>query len=106
MLPVVALMVFGLIQVGLLVNAVTSLNHTVQEAARCSAVNATRCGTSQQTLDFARARFSGALIAPQFTVSDELCGRVVSATAAFDFNLAVRAIAVPLSARACYPAAG
>lgn len=102
-LPVLATMILGSIWIGMLVLSISSLDYSVQTAARCSAVNAQLCDTAAKTVAYAQERYVGPAITPTFTASDEECGHSVVATADFDLAIVPGIKVVPLSVRACYP---
>lgn len=102
-LPVVAMLVIGVISLSMLGSAISGMHFAVQEAARCSAVNAVTCGTPSATVTYARSKFHGAGVAPAFASTGAGCGHTVTATATFELTLALFTIPVPLSAAACYP---
>ncbi len=103
-LPVFVMLVLGVINVSLLTNAVSSMNYAVQEAARCAAVNNVACPNEESITAFARSRYRGPQIDPQFTSENSGCGRTVRATATFELNVAIHVYQVPINATACYPA--
>ena len=102
-LPVMAMLVIGVISLSLLGSAISSMHFAVQEASRCSAVNAVACGSHSATVNYARSKFHGAAVTPAFISTAAGCGHTVTATATFELTLAVFTIPIPLSAAACYP---
>jgi len=102
-LPIFSMMILGAIWVGALTFSVSSLEHAVQSAARCMAVDANTCGTTTATETFAQSRYGGPNISPLFTASTSGCGHTVTAQAAFDLNLVPGLNSVPLTVSACYP---
>ena len=102
-LPVFMLLLMGGLWVGLLSYAVSSLNFTVQSAARCMAVDANTCGSPTDTLTYAQGIYNGPAISPVFTASATGCGHTVSAQANFNIILVPGISTVPLTASACYP---
>lgn len=102
-LPVMAMLVIGVLSLSMLGSAISGMHFAVQEASRCSAVNAVACGTHAATVNYARAKFHGAAVTPAFVSTAAGCGHTVTATATFELNLAISTIQVPLSAAACYP---
>jgi Flp pilus assembly protein TadG len=105
-LPVFGMLLFGAIDASQLIGAISGMHYAVEEAARCSAVNTTLCGSDGATNNYARDRYQGPNIAPAFTTSSTTCGKQVNATATFRLNIAVAVLDVPISAQACYPASG
>ena len=104
-LPVLAAMVLGAIWVGLLVLAISSLDYSVQTAARCAAVNAQLCDTAAKTEAYAKQIYLGPAVSPTFTASTSECGRAVVGEAEFDLTIVPGVKALPISVRACYPSA-
>ena len=102
-LPVMAMLVIGVISLSMLGSAISSMHFAVQEASRCSAVNAVACGSPTATVNYARSKFHGAAVTPVFASTTAGCGHTVTATATFELSLAISTIQVPLSAVACYP---
>lgn len=102
-LPVMAMLLLGSISLSMLGSAISSMHFAVQEASRCSAVNAVACGTHTATVTYAHSKFHGAAVTPTFVSTAAGCGHTVTATANFELNLAVSTIQIPLSAAACYP---
>ena len=105
-LPVFGMLLFGAIDASQLIGAISGMHYAVEEAARCSAVNTTLCGSAGATNTYAQGRYQGPSIAPAFTSTATTCGKQVNATATFHLNIAVAVLEVPLSAQACYPASG
>jgi Flp pilus assembly protein TadG len=102
-LPSFVLLLFGVISTAQLGGAISGLHFAVEEAARCSAVNVTACGTSTTTVSFAQARYHGPAIGAAFTSTTDGCGHTVRATGVFKLELAFTTLNVPLQATACYP---
>lgn len=102
-LPVMAMLVIGVISLSMLGSAISSMHFAVEEASRCSAVNALACGSASATVNYARSKFHGPAVTPAFVSTTTGCGHTVTATATFELFLAVYTIQIPLSATACYP---
>ncbi len=102
-LPMLVMLVMGVINGSLLAAVVSSMNFAVQEAARCSAVNHTTCGASQDTVAFAQARYDGPAAMPAFAADLVACGYRVTASTEFTLNVGIAVYDVPLSAEACFP---
>lgn len=109
-LPLLALMVLGTIYLCFMLYAATSLHYAVEDAARCYAVNRAVCTNDATTQAYALSRYNGpgmspALTAASFAVTTAGCGRQVSVTnAQYRFRTGLTSFAVPISARACFPA--
>lgn len=104
-LPLFAMLVLGVINTSRLAGVISGMHFAVQEAARCSAVNAEVCGSSDATTDYARSRYVGPGVDPEFESTSDGCGHTVRATATFELDVGLKAFEVPLSAEACYPGA-
>jgi Flp pilus assembly protein TadG len=102
LLPFLAL-IFGIIEVSLMMYANQTLQYAAESAARCFSVNAATCGTTGATQAYAATRYSGPNIAPVFVANNTGCGHTVTGTANFQLSAVVVSIAVPLSATACFP---
>ena len=77
------------------------LQHAVERAARCAAVNATLCGTPDLVQAYAVTQgLASSVAAGAYTVTDDnTCGKAVTATKSVRFLTAT----VSLSARSCFP---
>ena len=73
-LPVFLMLAIGVINTSQLVNVVNSMHFAVQEAARCSAVDAITCSSAEATAAYARRRYSGLSVTPRFVATNEGCG--------------------------------
>jgi Flp pilus assembly protein TadG len=104
-LPCFVMLVVGVINVSQLAHAVSSMNFAVEEAARCSAVNETLCGSDTATETFAATKYLGPPISPVFDSTSVGCGHRVTATGTFELNVAVVVYDVPITAEACFPGA-
>jgi Flp pilus assembly protein TadG len=103
--PIFFLIIFGIIEGGLLVWTQLGLQHGAELAARCAGVNKTLCGTSSAIQNYAAQQSYGLNPSPStFSVSAAACGQLVTASYTFRFittywntpNLA-------LTAQACFP---
>jgi len=101
--PVFLLLVIGMMYGCMLLYSMASLHYAVEEGARCASVKATVCTGSATTIAYAQTAFNGAAITPTFTYATPACGKAVTGTANFTFNMGVTSWNVPLSATACYP---
>jgi len=102
-LPLLVMTILGAIWVGLLVFTISSLDHSVQSAARCSAVNEQLCDTAAKTVSYAQNSYVGPAVSPTFTVSTADCGHRVVGEASFDLGILPGVKTIPLSVSACYP---
>lgn len=121
-LPVFLLLVFGLIEMGMLLFTTNQLHWTAEQSARCSSVSincrlngAVNGAVSNSTVgNYAKSIYKG-LAGPTFKYdASGACSRSaanaatntghrVTATANFNMNLGVWAKQVPLAAEACFP---
>jgi Flp pilus assembly protein TadG len=103
--PLYFLLLFAMIEGGLLVWTQIGLQHGAEAAARCASVNTTLCGTSANTQNYAAQNAFGLSIAPSvFTVTSPACGNQVSATYAFGFlSTSFGVSSLTLSAQSCFP---
>ena len=101
-LPVFILLVLGSISAALLVFSISSLNYAVEDAARCAAVNKTLCSNAGDIVEYARDRYAGPPITPEFTYSTAGCGNTVTGTGTFSMDIIPEISKVPLKASACH----
>ena len=103
--PVFFSLVFGLIDLALLMWVQLGLQHATEMAARCASVNKTVCANTASIKNYAATQVFGLTVAPAiFTVSTPACGSQV--TASFDFGLIGGFYGTPvttLNASACFP---
>jgi Flp pilus assembly protein TadG len=100
-------MLFGIVNLGLLLWTQTSLHFAVESAARCASVNTTTCGTSDAITTYALNQYAGESLGGTNPFSYSAaggCGHQVSA--AYTYALAIPlygSYSIPLSAKACFP---
>lgn len=103
--PIFFMVVFGVVEGGLLLWTQVGLQHGVEVAARCASVNSTLCGSPSAIQTYAAQQSFGLNPSPSnFTVTTPACGNQVSAN--FTFPFAAYFPATPplaLSAQACFP---
>ena len=103
--PLFFMILWGIIECGLLLWTQLGLQHGTEMAVRCAAVNKTICGTTPAIQNFAAQQAYGLNPSPStFSVSTAACGTQV--TAAYSFNFIVTYFGVSglsLSAGACFP---
>jgi len=104
-LPILLVMLFGIIEGGKVVWTQQSLQHGAQMAARCAAIDTTKCKTSQQVASFASTAAWG--IDPDtslISVSDQACGSQVMISYPYDFLYEIGAgWTLTLRAASCFP---
>jgi Flp pilus assembly protein TadG len=111
-LPVLLLFLLGVMDVGRLLWAYSTLHRAADSAARCAAIQAPGCATFGATQSFAVAEAWGLIVtASAFTVSNQACGVQVVANYTFGFVIPWLSVvapfgssnSIPLTATACYP---
>ena len=98
-------MMFGIINIGLILWDLGSMQYAVEAAARCASVDATNCGSASAIQTFALTQYYGESLASNpFTYAATGCGHTVTASYTYSLNLPlVTTYSVPLSATACFP---
>src|ERR1700686_4227881 len=77
--PVFFLVLFGIIEAGVLFWTQSTLQFAVEAAARCTVVNTTVCNTTSAIQDYAVSQATGlTLSSSSFSVSSPSCGHQVS----------------------------
>ncbi len=110
-LPLLAGLTIGVMEMLLVLFANTALHFAVDDAARCMSVNTLICTDAASTQVYAASHYTGPPISPVFTAAAARCGdpttgptgSLVSATGQWRINAIVFRMTVPLSARACFP---
>jgi Flp pilus assembly protein TadG len=103
--PVFLMMVFGIIECGLLLWTQLGLQHGVEMAARCASIDAKTCGSTSDIQKYAAQKAYG-LKPPSsiFTVSTPACGSEVGASYPVRFVVSYfGAPSLTLKARSCFP---
>ena len=93
----------GIMEFGRLMWTKSALNYSVQEAARCAAINTGTCGTQDQVRSYAASHSGQTFATSIFTLSAPSCGTQVSATYPFRFIVPLFDYSVTLQASYCYP---
>jgi hypothetical protein len=103
--PIFFMVLFGIIEGGLLMWTQLGLQHGVEMAARCAGINKTACGNNNDIQSYAALQAYGLNPSPSsFTVATEACGTVVSASYTFHFlTTYFGSPTLALSARSCFP---
>jgi Flp pilus assembly protein TadG len=104
-LPLTTL-IFGVVEVGMVIRAKASLTYAATSAARCASINALTCGTADKLKSYAVTQTHGLDIETSaFTLSTDTCGKKVTATMPLSVNLhSVLPTGLSLTVAACYPA--
>ena len=99
------LFLFGVIELGMVIRMKSALQFAATNAARCAAVNAITCRTTDNVKTYAATQTQGVTVATSaFTVTTEACGKKVVASVAFPVSVqSVLRTGLTLTAEACYP---
>jgi Flp pilus assembly protein TadG len=109
--PVVLTLILGIIEFGRVLWAQNALHYAVEEAARCMTFNATSCGSTSATQNYAAAT-SGMTFANASTVftpttgvacGGAVTGNKVTASYPFPFLTSLFSYNITLTAQACFP---
>lgn len=99
-------LLFGVVNLGLVLWTQASLYYAVQQAARCASVNTSTCADQTAVQNYALSRYYGrstGAINP-FTYSDAGCGHTVNASYTYLLSIPFYGeYSLPLSATACFP---
>jgi len=104
-MPAFLMLFVGCIEFGIAAYAQLSLQHGVEQAARCAVINTTKCGSPSATQLFASSQSFG-LNPPASTFSVDTasaCGALVQAS--YKFNLVTQYLGKPftITASSCFP---
>jgi Flp pilus assembly protein TadG len=102
--PVFFLILFAIIEGGLLLWTQLGLQHGAEMAARCAGINKTLCGNNNAIANVAAQQAYGLnLPASTFTVSAAACGITVTANYQFSFITNYFGPTIDLTAQSCFP---
>lgn len=103
--PILFALMLAIIQGGLMVWTQLGLQHAVESAARCVAINTSTCSSASATQNYAATQAYGLKMpASVFSSSAGSCGNLVTASYTFYFfTKEFSAASVPLAAQACFP---
>lgn len=103
--PVFFVLIFGIIETGLLLWTQMGLQHGVELAARCATVNTTLCNNATNIQSYAAQQSFGLNPSPTtFTFNSVGCGNQVTANYTFDFMTFLFPMpSILLNAQACFP---
>ena len=102
--PVFFLILFAIIEGGLLLWTQLGLQHGTEMAARCAAINKILCGNNSAIANIAAQQAFGLnLPASTFTVSTAACGITVTANYEFNFITNYFGPKINLTAQSCFP---
>jgi Flp pilus assembly protein TadG len=103
--PVFFMVIFGIIECGMLLWTQLGLQHGVQMAARCASINTGICSSANDIKTYAAQQAYG-LNPPlsTFTVAAPTCGNQISASYTYQFVSAYfNAPSLTLTAQSCFP---
>ena len=104
-MPIFALLLFGIVEFGQVLWTQSALHFAVEEAARCATVDAANCGSVSAVQSFAVSRAAGlGLQNSVFSLTNPACGNQVSASYPFPFVMATLfPYSITLTAQSCFP---
>lgn len=101
--PFFIAIVFGTINTGLAMSAVSNIHYAAERSARCLAVN-TSGDCQTDILAYGKNWYRGpGITGLNFVASDQTCGKQVVGTGNYEILTGFENTAVAISARACYP---
>lgn len=104
--PVFLALVFGTINAGLAMSAVSQIHYAAERSARCLATTVSAACTAGTIDTYAKAIYHGpALTAFAFAspTTDPACGKQVTGTGRYALLTGFASTSVTISATACYP---
>lgn len=104
-LPAFLMITIGGLHLSMLGFTAASLHFATEDAARCGAIQTTRCTSTATTQTHALSKFRNITGATAtFTAASGLtCGYRVQGSVTYTLKTGVASMTVPLSATACYP---
>jgi Flp pilus assembly protein TadG len=104
-LPLFCIVLFGIVEGGLLLWTQLGLQHAVEAAARCASVNPTTCGSGDAIKTYAAQQAYGlGAGASIFTYSAQACGNKVNASYTISNVTSLLGFSsVTLTAQSCFP---
>jgi len=100
-IPIFAGLLFLLTNICIALWAEAALNFSVDGAARCMSVQPGVCDTAVDAIK--QHPYLGPKITPTFSALASSCGNQVSGVGAYQINIMLANIPVPLSASSCFP---
>lgn len=110
--PMFLALMFGIINLSIVLFGVVTMHFAAEDAARCYAVKTTVCTDAATTATYAASRYSGPAMSVIFTASkDGQChatggagdGHKVVANGSYQLFTGLANLTVPVSASACFP---
>lgn len=104
-LPLFLITVFGTINMGFAMSAITRLHFAAEKSARCLSVTTltTTCKANIDTYAKGIYQIGGMSSLAFVAVDDPVCGNKVTGTGTYTVFTGVGQIDIPVSASACYP---
>lgn len=102
-LPALLSVMLGIMEFGRLMWTANALHYSVEQAARCAAIDATTCGTAAQVQTFAAGLAGSGFATTNFTVTTPACGVLVVGNYTYTVAVPLFTQAVALTAQSCYP---
>jgi Flp pilus assembly protein TadG len=104
-MPAFLMLTVGCLEYGMAAYTQLSLQHGVESAARCAAINTTRCGSPSATQSYAASQSYG-LSPPVSTFNVAMasdCGALVQASYKFNFVTQYFGNPLTITASSCFP---
>jgi Flp pilus assembly protein TadG len=102
--PTFLLLVFGTINVGMAMAAVTQMHFAAQKAARCLSTDVTATCTTANIDTYAKGFYDGpGMNSLSFSASAPACGNKVHGTGSYELVTGFSKTAITIGATACYP---
>ena len=104
-LPAFLMITIGGMHLSMLGFTAASLHFATEDAARCGAVQTTRCTSTTVTQTHALSKFNNitGTTATFTAASGQTCGYRVQGSVTYTLKTGIASMNVPLSATACYP---
>ncbi len=102
-LPALLSAMLGIMEFGRLMWTANALHYSVEQAARCAAIDAGTCGTASQVQTFAAGLAGSGFATTNFTVTTPACGVQVAGTYTYTIAVPLFTKTVTLTAQSCYP---
>jgi Flp pilus assembly protein TadG len=103
--PVFIILVFGTINAGLAMSAVTQMHYAAERSARCLAVDVQGACTAGDIGTYAQTYYNGPAVSGLYfeADADAACGRQVVGKADYEILTGFSSTAFTITATACYP---
>lgn len=101
--PALLLLLLGIIETARGLWMQNALNYSVEQAARCAAIDKNNCGSPAQVQTYAATVSGTDFGASTFTVATAACGNLVSASYPIQLHIPYVSSAPTLGAQSCYP---